>query len=405
MKIFLRVIVCTCFFISGIAFSRFKVFAPVRHFLSEGLHPILAKVTEATEKNDIKDYYDFVMQVALKEIPIDAKRKAAFDQIGALCLKSSAAFDALINSCEDTMKPIPQNVIVPLQQHGFVDASGKVNSDLEALKILKEMILHFKVESGSPHSQITSNTIALRDFFKLLTKSFVTKEKGFYEENLLDFKFSFPCYRDLLQLFSESFLEKDYYFITMNARPFIIDCGSNLGMSIIFFKMLYPKAEILAFEPSHTCLPFLKKNIKDNNLDSITLIDKAVSNKKGICFFHEHATTTLGSHLCDNLKSRSTISVDSVPLSEYIKRPVDFVKIDIEGAEVMVLEDLNQSKKIKFIKEICIECHSKNIVDSILKILNKNAFIYQVKREDMWGDAYMVHAFNRLKNNSSKLAS
>src|SRR5690242_10249467 len=51
-------------------------------------------------------------------------------------------------------------------------------------------------------------------------------------------------------LYREVFAEREYWFATDSPRPVILDCGSNIGMAILFFKSLYPEAEIFAFEPA-----------------------------------------------------------------------------------------------------------------------------------------------------------
>lgn len=56
-------------------------------------------------------------------------------------------------------------------------------------------------------------------------------------------------------LLHEIFAAKNYAFKTTNPTPFIIDCGSNIGVSIVFFKYLYPQAHILSFEAARMPLP------------------------------------------------------------------------------------------------------------------------------------------------------
>jgi hypothetical protein len=66
---------------------------------------------------------------------------------------------------------------------------------------------------------------------------------------LLGYKISFMGEAHLRWLFGEIFMDASYFFHTDNDRPLIFDCGSNIGMSVLFFKKLYQNARIIAFEP------------------------------------------------------------------------------------------------------------------------------------------------------------
>jgi tRNA1(Val) A37 N6-methylase TrmN6 len=68
---------------------------------------------------------------------------------------------------------------------------------------------------------------------------------------------------------------KNYLSITLkNPYPYIIDCGSHIGISIMFFKKHYPDSTILSFEPDPDIFQLLKKNITINKLNNVTLINK-----------------------------------------------------------------------------------------------------------------------------------
>ncbi|HKZ65867.1 MAG TPA: hypothetical protein VJ111_05915, partial [Chitinophagaceae bacterium] len=56
---------------------------------------------------------------------------------------------------------------------------------------------------------------------------------------------------------NEMFKEKVYKFTSSKKNPYIIDCGSNIGMSILYFKSLYPEARILGFEADPYIFSFL----------------------------------------------------------------------------------------------------------------------------------------------------
>ena len=56
----------------------------------------------------------------------------------------------------------------------------------------------------------------------------------------------------------EIFRKGAYLFHTDKKQPLILDCGSNIGMSILFFKMLYPGARIIGFEPDPDTFEILR---------------------------------------------------------------------------------------------------------------------------------------------------
>ena len=39
--------------------------------------------------------------------------------------------------------------------------------------------------------------------------------------------------------YDELFVQEMYNFLAKRTNPYIIDCGANLGMSIVYFKELY----------------------------------------------------------------------------------------------------------------------------------------------------------------------
>ena len=76
--------------------------------------------------------------------------------------------------------------------------------------------------------------------------------------------------------YSELFKAETYKFEAKRKNPLIIDCGANLGMSVIYFKKLYPDAEIIAFEADDYIFKFLKKNIISFGYENVELFNKAV---------------------------------------------------------------------------------------------------------------------------------
>lgn len=152
-------------------------------------------------------------------------------------------------------------------------------------------------------------------------------------------------------------------------------------MSILFFKMIYPKAKILGWEPVSKNFDLLNKNIKKNNLENVTVFQKALADKKGKMALRNPGSIG-GTLVYGNSSSRSEM-VETTILSEYIDREVDCLKVDIEGGETAVIKELAESKKLGLVKEIILEFHNSpgeksNKLGTILKIFDDFGFKYNI---------------------------
>jgi len=204
--------------------------------------------------------------------------------------------------------------------------------------------------------------------------------------NIVGFKVKFFDYRALAYLFNEIFLNNEYYFVAENDSPYIIDCGSNIGMSIFYFKMLYPNSRIVAFEPREETYFCLEENVKNNLLNSVAMHKAALSDKEGpIDFYYDK--DDVGS-LCMSTKQermpKQKRSVEASLLSKHIDKEVDFLKIDIEGAELEVIEELSNAKKLSYVRQMVIEYHhhivrESDVFSRMLRLLEDAGFGYQIE--------------------------
>ncbi len=193
-------------------------------------------------------------------------------------------------------------------------------------------------------------------------------------------------------IYKDIFKLKEYKYSTQNNNPFIIDCGSHIGLSILYFKKLYPYAKIIAFEPNPMTFTLLEKNINQNNIENVTLINAAVAEEKREIDFYistdEEIPWTWGDSAAKNKwatdETTKIIRVPSVKLSEYIVEEVDLLKLDVEGLEEVVLRELNE--KLTDIDEIFMEFHGSstnqtNDSGRILQFLKNKGFSYTITQE------------------------
>jgi len=226
--------------------------------------------------------------------------------------------------------------------------------------------------------------------FNFFTNANNSPSANYITEKISGLNIIFHSYQHFYPVYDDVFIKKFYYFETDSPQPFILDCGSNTGNATIFFKLLYPNAHILSFEPTSLNFRLLEKNIKNNNIKNVSLFQKALFNKKGKIKLY-NVQSSLGSRIFDkNHPAQDYEIVDSVLLSEYINKPVDLIKMDIEGAETAVITDLDENKKLDFVQKIILEYHyypgqntytSQNSLIKILQILEKNKFAYQIHND------------------------
>ncbi len=150
----------------------------------------------------------------------------------------------------------------------------------------------------------------------------------------------------------EEIFQEEIYKQKFPARPYIIDCGANIGLSIIYFKQVSPDAEIVAFEPDEINFELLKNNIASFGLKDIVPRKEAVWNKNEI--LHFSASGSMASKLT-NEPGSDTIPVQATRLRDLLTRKIDFLKIDIEGAEYPVVMDILDS--LHWVNNFFLEYH------------------------------------------------
>lgn len=181
----------------------------------------------------------------------------------------------------------------------------------------------------------------------------------------------------LFHTFREIFIREIYKFKNENTHPLIIDCGANIGISILYFARHYPEAEIIGFEPDEENFKLLKNNIETNNFSNkISLIKKAVwTDNAGISFI---ANGTEGSKIGKSDVTAENVFVETESLKELLQKynSIDFLKIDIEGAEYAVIKDC--AAELPKVKNMFLEYHGlaneTHKLKDLIAILNEQKF-------------------------------
>jgi FkbM family methyltransferase len=201
----------------------------------------------------------------------------------------------------------------------------------------------------------------------------------------MGWKVHYIRHRTLLYLLEEVYHQHQYYFVAGGHTPRILDCGANIGVSILYFKSLYPEARIVGFEPFEPAYQALLANIHDNGLQDVEVHQVALSPERGTVdlFYNPDHLGSLSMSTRQERIRGATQAVKAAPLSDYIDEPVDLLKIDIEGAEVPVLRELAASGKLAMIRQMIVEYHHHVRTDEdsfaeFLHLLESNGFGYRL---------------------------
>lgn len=110
----------------------------------------------------------------------------------------------------------------------------------------------------------------------------------------------------------------------------VFDCGANEGyITTLIAKKVGPTGKVLAFEPVKKNIEVMRKNLELNELSNVTIIDKVISNKSG-------EKVWFSAEVVQNVTAG--VEIETVCLDNYLHYKPNFIKIDVEGYELPVLQ-------------------------------------------------------------------
>lgn len=148
---------------------------------------------------------------------------------------------------------------------------------------------------------------------------------------------------------------------TIKPGMVVLDIGANIGYyTLIASKLVGDTGKVYAFEPVPRNYQFLKKNVQINNYTNVVTIPKALSNKKGkqkiFVNSRQFGSCSLfeGCVACDY-----SVTIETLTMDEFFKthnKKIDLIKMDVEGAEGLILEgskEILEANNITIFMEFC----------------------------------------------------
>jgi FkbM family methyltransferase len=145
------------------------------------------------------------------------------------------------------------------------------------------------------------------------------------------------------------------------------DLGAHVGYYSLLFNSVQPAGRIVAFEPVERNMRMYKQHMELNEVDVYSMNQVAVSDKEGTLSFNVSRTTVAG-----KLSPDGTSLVKVIKLSSWFNEshatPPDIIKIDIEGEEFKVLQDIREIL-LRYRPRIFLSTHGPVVHEECIRLL------------------------------------
>jgi FkbM family methyltransferase len=164
----------------------------------------------------------------------------------------------------------------------------------------------------------------------------------------------------------EVFALRDYdlSMIKWETVKSVVDCGANVGAFTLWASQR-SSCQILSVEPNPRTFVLLEQNVA-HLAGRISLLRAAVAGRRGTRTLYEMAETSATSFFGNSDIVDGAVEVRAVTLGDVLaaarSRPIDLLKIDIEGAEREVFDTLD-ANELKVVHVAIIECHGLSVKD------------------------------------------
>ena len=162
-----------------------------------------------------------------------------------------------------------------------------------------------------------------------------------------------------------------FYYTNRNRYKKTLDLGANIGLHTLIMKKL--GFQVISYEPDSVHLVQIEKVMNLNNLNTEGLTPRAISDKRGTMDYIRILGNTTGSHLLGSKEEvygpTEVVSVEVDDILEVLSEgSFDFVKMDVEGHEVVLLNRIT-TQSITY-TDIMLEIGSEKNASAIFSILS-----------------------------------
>ena len=260
-------------------------------------------------------------------------------------------------------------------------------------------------------SYLCFKILALLDkiFKKITNKSFIIYFNDFIQDSayksvsVLDKEIKFFVPNQLINWRVDTFFTKEpetlEWIDNFEKKENLIfwDIGANIGLYSLYNSLKNPKSTTIAFEPSSSNLRVLTRNISINNLEkNIKVVSIPLTNKKNTFqemkeeqFIEGGAMNSFGEKFDFEGKEFMTAmkyNLLGTTMNYFIENSIleipDYIKIDVDGIEHLILEGGDRFLNNQKVKSISIEINEnfKEQYKNVLDLMEKNKFKFLHKK-------------------------
>lgn len=159
--------------------------------------------------------------------------------------------------------------------------------------------------------------------------------------------------------------------------PTILDIGANVGAFTRWASYRWPNCSIHSYEPEPNNFKLLRKTVKDlPGSAGVYLNECAVANGKGRAILANYGYNCGEFTICKPETDRPAKGEVDVEVRAAHDLPsAHIIKIDVEGAERAIIEDLVASGRINSCSAIMFEYHADPAGEGLRQLLIANGFI------------------------------
>ncbi len=230
-----------------------------------------------------------------------------------------------------------------------------------------------KIEGALFYYENDTAKIAQREFIQINNSTYgtiylrpYTSDKDVYLQVFVN-----EGYKSVISIYEQIFKEQPKK---------IIDCGSNIGLTTVYFKSKYPEATFLAIEPFTDNVSMMRLNFEMNNVKKVGIIEGGIWSKNETLSlrrgFRDGKEWSISIGKPDG--SQGEISAFSILDIINQEGEVDILKIDVEGSEKQIFTDLEYAKRfLQKVKCVAIEIHDEfDCRDRIYQAFKDSNFFY-----------------------------